>query len=115
MAFAAPFICGCGYTVPSGDSCACMRRRAQERKARHDRIRPCASARGYDRSWRRARSEYLASNPTCRRCDKPATVVDHVMPHKGNMRLFWNRANWQPLCGYCHSSSKQSEERRSVI
>jgi 5-methylcytosine-specific restriction endonuclease McrA len=93
-----------------------MRRREQERKTRHDRNRPSASARGYDHSWRQARAQFLASNPTCRKCGThPATVVDHIMPHKGNKALFWNRANWQPLCVRCHSSLKQSEERRSGI
>ncbi|TIX60322.1 MAG: HNH endonuclease, partial [Mesorhizobium sp.] len=48
----------------------------------------------------------------CRYCPAPANVVDHIKPHRGDMRLFWNRANWQPLCTRCHSSIKQSRERR---
>jgi hypothetical protein len=28
------------------------------------------------------------------------------------MKLFWSRSNWQPLCVRCHSSVKQSRERR---
>ena len=39
-------------------------------------------------------------------------LVDHIMPHKGNMALFWNRANWQPLCNHCHSQAKQAQEFR---
>ncbi|TIX74642.1 MAG: HNH endonuclease, partial [Mesorhizobium sp.] len=42
-----------------------------------------------------------------------ANVVDHVKPHRGDMRLFWSRSNWQPLCTPCHSSIKQSRERRT--
>ena len=32
----------------------------------------------------------------------PATVVDHVIPHRGNKQLFWDEKNWQPLCKSCH-------------
>jgi hypothetical protein len=32
------------------------------------------------------------------------------------MRLFWNRANWQPLASSpCHSSRKQSAEARGLV
>jgi len=32
----------------------------------------------------------------------PATVVDHIIPHRGDERLFWDETNWQPLCKQCH-------------
>ena len=32
----------------------------------------------------------------------PATVVDHIVPHRGDPRLFWDEKNWQPLCKECH-------------
>jgi 5-methylcytosine-specific restriction endonuclease McrA len=37
--------------------------------------------------------------------------VDHIIPHRGDKRLFWHRANWQPLCAPCHNSIKQRQER----
>ncbi|WP_197457685.1 HNH endonuclease signature motif containing protein, partial [Snodgrassella sp. CFCC 13594] len=40
-----------------------------------------------------------------------ATVVDHIKPHCGDMKLFWNRNNWQSLCKGCHDSIKQAEEK----
>ncbi|MEZ2406927.1 HNH endonuclease signature motif containing protein [Bosea sp. RCC_152_1] len=46
-------------------------------------------------------------------CGKPANVVDHIIPHKGNALLRDDRSNWQPLCAPCHNSTKQSQERRS--
>ncbi|WP_343040029.1 HNH endonuclease signature motif containing protein [Methylocystis heyeri] len=46
------------------------------------------------------------------KCPNPATVVDHITPHKGDIKLFWDRKNWQPLCEPCHNSRKQREERR---
>lgn len=108
----APRICGCGHRIPAADRCPCERRRAAEHKARHDARRPSARARGYDGEWQRERAAYLRLNPVCRRCPAPATVVDHIQPHKGNKALFWNRANWQPLCKPCHDRAKQSEEKR---
>jgi 5-methylcytosine-specific restriction protein A len=33
-----------------------------------------------------------------------ANVVDHVVPHQGDDRLFWDEVgNWQSLCFACHS------------
>ena len=32
----------------------------------------------------------------------PATVVDHIVPHRGDHALFWDEQNWQPLCKSCH-------------
>jgi 5-methylcytosine-specific restriction endonuclease McrA len=39
-----------------------------------------------------------------------ARVVDHIVPHKGDQGLFWDKANWQALCFTCHNSTKQKEE-----
>lgn len=69
--------------------------------------RESASRRGYDRHWQRARELYLQSNAVCVEClsdgkIEAATVVDHIVPHKGDKRLFWNQGNWQALCKRCH-------------
>jgi hypothetical protein len=40
----------------------------------------------------------------------PATVADHIVPHKGNVTLFVT-GELQSLCQSCHSTVKQSEER----
>ena len=112
MPFKARRICGCGLRVPADKLCICQVKRMQERKARHDANRPNARQRGYDRNWEKERAIYLKANPQCRRCPAPATVVDHIQAHKGNKALFWNRANWQPLCTSCHSRAKQAQEHR---
>jgi 5-methylcytosine-specific restriction enzyme A len=44
-----------------------------------------------------------------------ATVVDHITPHKGDQSLFWDSANWQPLCKLCHDSVKQREDLGKVV
>lgn len=69
--------------------------------------RDSAAARGYDKRWQRARARFLKQNPLCAECLRnhrttPATVVDHIIPHRGNQRLFWDQTNWQPLCKKCH-------------
>jgi 5-methylcytosine-specific restriction endonuclease McrA len=89
-----------------------------------------SAARGYGSRWQRARIGYLQSHPLCKRCRESnrisaAEVVDHIKPPKlgealqsGDVErirqardLFWNRNNWQGLCGTCHNAGKQSEER----
>jgi len=112
MPLAAPRICGCGKVVASGTRCACQLKRDVERKARHDERRPSARERGYTADWQKARAAFLAAHPRCAKCKAPATVVDHIIPHKGDKRLFRNPVNWQPLCRHCHSCHKQREERR---
>jgi hypothetical protein len=61
-----------------------------------DRERPSAARRGYGSPWRRARAAFLALHPLCAACQAlgrvvPAIVVDHVVPHRGDQRLFWDQ------------------------
>ena len=70
-------------------------------------MRGGANERGYGGRWRAARKLYLRKHPLCAECQRsgiltPATVVDHIIPHRGDERLFWDEANWQPLCKPCH-------------
>jgi 5-methylcytosine-specific restriction enzyme A len=48
-------------------------------------------------------------------CNRPATVVDHIEPHRGDTGRFWDKANHQPLCKPCHDGAKQSEERTGQV
>lgn len=106
-----PHICTCGQIVPHGERCACQIKRTRARNKRHDANRPSAAKRGYNRAWRKARDAFLKLYPKCRMCNAPATVVDHITPHRGDDRLFWDRTNWQPLCAPCHNRHKQRQER----
>jgi 5-methylcytosine-specific restriction protein A len=76
--------------------------------------RRTAAERGYDGRWRKERAGFLALNPWCitlgSGCTLIAEVVDHIRPHRGDMTLFWDRTNWQPLCVHCHNVHKQREE-----
>lgn len=40
-----------------------------------------------------------------------ATVVDHIKPHRGDQKLFWDRSNWQPLCEHHHNVKTMTEDR----
>lgn len=74
-----------------------------------------STQRGYGYKWQQAREGYLAHHPFCVYCKRDgiltlATVVDHRIPHRGDMTLFWDRTNWQGLCTTHHSKDKQREE-----
>ena len=75
-----------------------------------------SAQRGYGHKWRAARLAYLREHPLCVMCQADghvtaATVVDHIVPHRGDQTLFWRRSNWQSLCAMHHSRDKQREEQ----
>lgn len=109
-----PHICTCGRLVPHGQLCACQIEAKRARNRRHDANRPTARERGYTTDWQKERAAFLIAHPDCARCGNPATVVDHITPHRGNKALFWSVANWQPLCKDCHDRHKQREERANA-
>ncbi len=62
--------------------------------------------------WVKARKLFLKYKPYCEFCRQrgkrvKAEIVDHIRPHKGDPRIFWNRRNWQGLCRYCHNIDKR--------
>lgn len=66
--------------------------------------------------WRKGRRDFLAACPLCRYCEaqgrtRLATVVDHIKEHRGDLELFWDEGNWQPLCKPHHDGAKAQEER----
>lgn len=69
----------------------------------------------YGYRWQKARKAFLSEHPLCIYCQrmgrlKSADVVDHIKPHKGDLDLFWDPMNWQPLCKACHDSAKHAED-----
>jgi len=74
----------------------------------------------YTYRWQQERKRFLAMRPLCRRCEHKgkveiATVVDHIIPHGGDPKLFWDRSNWQPLCKRCHDGAKQQQEKIGYV
>lgn len=65
--------------------------------------------------WTKARAAFLQLHPLCAACEAegrlvPAMVVDHVTPHRGDLRLFWDSGNWQALCKPCHDRKTAAED-----
>lgn len=90
---------------------------AMPAKPRYKDNRPSAHKRGYDGRWRKARLAYLDDNPLCVMCQAngllvPATVVDHIIPHRGNQHRFWDMDNWQALCKSCHDHKTNTIDRK---
>ena len=101
---------GCPKLVPYG------RKYCDEHEQQYQGERKNAVLRGYGREWQKARRFFLKRHPWCVRCKEkgrlvPATVVDHIKPHRGNPDLFWDEKNWQPLCKSCHDHKTMTEDR----
>lgn len=56
----------------------------------------------YDENWKKYRLVFLHHNPKCYACGKKSEVVDHLIPHKGNIDMFWKVDNFLPLCKKHH-------------
>ena len=101
---------GCAALIPHGQMYC------EEHKPLHTKDRAHAAERGYGAKWQRERRKFLESNPFCVKCYEEghitmATVVDHIIPHRGDQKLFWDRSNWQPLCEHHHNVKTMTEDR----
>jgi hypothetical protein len=56
------------------------------------------------KDWKNYRLRFLGVNPKCYVCVDPSMVVDHVTPHKGDVKLFQDPMNHIPLCTKCHNT-----------
>jgi 5-methylcytosine-specific restriction protein A len=93
------------------------------RQLRDTKYSPDATVRGWYKSarWQALRQEVLARDLyTCRQTGvllvgkHPAPnspVVDHVVPHKGDERLFWDINNLQAVSKEYHDGDKRSQEQ----
>lgn len=70
--------------------------------------------------WRALRARVLAKSPTCVECMArenravPATDVDHIQAHRGDLQRFWDAKNLQTLCAPCHNR-KTAMERGAAV
>lgn len=72
------------------------------------------------KAWQQARRAQLSREPLCSRCKTLgyvvlATVVNHIIPHKGDWFLFISSTNHESTCKPCHDSHIQSYERTGII
>jgi 5-methylcytosine-specific restriction endonuclease McrA len=90
----------------------------------YDEVRRGTSARSWYNSlrWRGkpnglrwqclTRDLFTCQWPGCGRIegDSAQLVADHIVPHRGNPRLFFDLHNLQTLCKTCHDTHKQRIE-----
>jgi 5-methylcytosine-specific restriction protein A len=110
----------CGKLVESGERYCDEHKLLYEAernkyRKRYDKSRGSSAKRGYDYRWRKYRLWHLKHHPLCVHCLAegryvPATVVDHIIPHKGDEILFWDPKNHQSLCAKCHNRKTASED-----
>lgn len=101
----------CSNLVQSGYCDAC------KAKGCGKDARPSAAARGYDGKWAKASKAYLRAHPiavdwfgTHQGRLYPAECVDHIIPHRGDKTLFWDRSNWQGLTKADHDRKTAMED-----
>lgn len=106
---------GCGALVNGKASYCPLHLKAKQK--RESANRGTTAERGYDARWRKARAVFLRAHPLCM-CSEcaalgrllPATVVDHIKPHRGDLTLFWDQRNWQAMAKRCHDSKTARED-----
>ena len=71
--------------------------------------------------WKRMRTVVLRDQPLCVACQRAgrgslsvAQHVDHIIPHRGDRDLFFDKDNLQPLC-VSHHSFKTNKEMSGKI
>jgi 5-methylcytosine-specific restriction protein A len=109
---------GCSALVRDGSGYCIAHKR--EVKKRVDEQRESSTKRGYSYKWQQAREQFLQAHPLCECPDCKAgelritlaTVVDHKIAHKGDLKLFWDRNNWQAMSKPCHDKKTAREDGR---
>ena len=85
----------------------------REHRQRLEATRLSRQRRGYGSRWEASRRGWLRAHPKCVKCGRPANVVDHIVPHKGDWSLFWDfRGNVQSMCTPCHSKKTAMDDGR---
>lgn len=99
---------GCYVLVRETNRCPDHQR---DSRRQNDSKRPTACKRGYGRRWQRVSKAWLSKpeNALCCYCKAKGRIrasecVDHYIPHKGDMKLFWDRKNWRAACIQCNNA-----------
>lgn len=72
----------------------------------------------YGVTWQKMRLSHLMRQPLCVKCSQKGLVVqgkdvDHIIPHRGEAKLFYDMTNLQTLCKECHAEKTAGEVGRS--
>lgn len=106
---------GCRALVTAGAYCAAH---TKVRQQQADAQRGSSTQRGYGYRWQKVSKAFLRAHPLCQcpECREgelrllPAQVVDHIIPHRGDMTVFWDRKNWQAMNKRCHDRKTARED-----
>lgn len=105
-------ISGCYRRAVDGMNC-CFEHSDREREFQYRRPQRRKSAEWHSlynsARWRGISKRFLVRYPYCFICGAPATVADHVIPHRGDMNLFYDEENLQPLCTRHHNAKTLRE------
>lgn len=67
----------------------------------------------YKGEWQHYSRAFLKLNNKCIACGSPSQACDHMVVHRGNSEMFWNRENHIPLCHSCHNTITSRFDKRS--
>lgn len=95
---------GCRTLVKTGQRCA-----EHSQSDLQDARTRLQSSKLYGWRWTKLRKAWLVSEPFCRSCGAAADTVDHVIPHRGDVAIFWDQENLQSLCKACHDRITRQE------
>ncbi len=84
--------------------------RKKKENQEYEKKRGSSRERGYDSAWQKASKAWLSKRKVCHYCGKPSECIDHIIAHKGDKQLFWDKKNWRPSCIKCNSSKCAREE-----
>jgi 5-methylcytosine-specific restriction endonuclease McrA len=113
--------------VGYSDRAAAQRARDILRR-QNDSLRPLYSTRRWRHPEDGVRIKILVRDGMmCQGCDVPhqlsdkvkhapnSPIVDHKIPHRGNLALFWDEDNLQAVCKAWHDSTKQKMEKTGAL
>ena len=67
-------------------------------------------------AWKKLRQAHLVKEPLCQFClavdrvNATNLIVDHIRPHRGDRKLFYDSRNLQTLCEGCHNGRKRLKD-----
>ena len=118
MAFKVCMRPGCPELIESGAYCAVHKQTTTRQYNQYARD-PAIQGLYNSTRWKHERKRFLDAHPLCE-CEEckandrttAATMVDHKIPHNGDIKLFWNKSNWQAMSLPCHNIKTKKEQHK---
>lgn len=117
---------GCPQLVDRGQEGYCEDHKGSRSSVAKETRRGTAHERGYTSRWSAYSKARLRRFPLCEglrlvpggqvvinthpELVTAATLTDHIIPHKGDTKLFWDPENHQSACKGCHDVKTATED-----